>query len=325
LVTRPIVSGAVLGSMILLAVVFSFIYRQRTFCMYLCPVSGFLSLYSMTSTLELRSKDPATCKACKFKNCLRGSEKNYGCPWFQYLGDMDRNNYCGLCMECLKNCPYDNVTLRLRPFASDTTLKGYDEAWKAFIMLTLALVYSIVLLGPWGAVKDWANVSEAGDWASFLLYAGLIVVGALVAFTALYSGTIWLGKKLAGLDRLGTKELFIRYAYTLVPLGLLAWIAFSVPLVMVNGSYILTAASDPMGWGWDLLGTGDFPWTPLWPHWVPYVQIPLLLIGLFYSIKRGCEIGLSLTQEPIRAVKSMTPVSVLLIIVTGIFLRLYVG
>ena len=25
---------------------------------------------------------------------------------------MDRNNYCGFCMECIKTCPHDNMTLR---------------------------------------------------------------------------------------------------------------------------------------------------------------------------------------------------------------------
>lgn len=44
---------------------------------------------------------------------------------------------------------------------------------------------------------------------------------------------------------------------TILP-GLLAWIAFSVPLIFVNGSYIISVISDPFGWGWNLFGTADF-------------------------------------------------------------------
>ncbi|MFQ6673350.1 MAG: 4Fe-4S binding protein, partial [Fidelibacterota bacterium] len=191
LVTRPIVSVAVLGGMILVAIGLSLVFRQRAFCMYLCPVSGFLGLYSMTSKVELRSKDFEVCRACKHKNCLRGSELNYGCPGYQYIGNMHRNNYCGLCMECVKNCPHDNIALNLRPFASDTDIKGYDEAWKAFIMITLALVYSITLLGPWELVKNWANFTESGEWGGFLIYAGFVVVGALIVFPLLFGAFAW--------------------------------------------------------------------------------------------------------------------------------------
>ncbi len=325
LVTRPIVSVVVLGSFILLAFVLMLIFRQRTFCMYLCPVSGFLGLYSMTSTIELRSRDRSVCKKCKYKNCLRGSEENYGCPWFQYLGDMDRNNYCGLCMECVKNCPYDNIGLNLRPFASDTEMKGYDEAWKAFIMTTLALVYSVTLLGPWGLVKNWANVTETGNWGGFLVYAGVIIVSALFVVPAIYWGFAALSRWLARAKEVPVKRVFLKYSYTLVPLGLLAWIAFSVPLLMVNGSYVVSVISDPLGWGWDLFGTAGLHWTPVVPQWVPYIQIVLLLIGLFYALSSGYKIGTKMFQTSRAAVLSLIPIAVFNTGLTIAFLRLYVG
>jgi len=50
--------------------------------------------------------------------------------------------------------------------------------------------------------------------------------------------------RLAGSPEGSLRTLFVRYAYLLVPVGLMAWVAFSVPLVMVNGTYILATASD---------------------------------------------------------------------------------
>ncbi|KKM95764.1 hypothetical protein LCGC14_1184970 [marine sediment metagenome] len=325
LVTRPIVSVIVLGGLFVVATITHVIFRQRSFCMYLCPVSGFLSLYSMTSMLALRSKSKDVCGECKQKACLTGNEDGWGCPWFQHVQKLDRNNYCGLCMECVKSCPHDNVTLYARPFASDTLLKGYDEVWKAFIMLTLAMAYSVVLLGPWGVLKNWANISEVGDWVGFLTYAGSLWFVALVGLPLIYYAAIRAGRWLAGSEAVTTKDMFVQYGYTLVPLGLFAWIAFSIPLVMINGSYIVSIISDPLGWGWDIFGTADVHWTPILPEYATWFQIPVLALGLYWAIKKGFEIAVRMHGTVRQAGRSILPLCVLLLLVTTVFIVLFVG
>jgi hypothetical protein len=326
LVTRPIVSAVVFGILFLVATVLALFYRLRTFCNYVCPISGFLSLYAMTSTVELRSADKDVCLTCKTKSCIRGSEKGWACPWNVYMGKLDRNNYCGLCFECVKSCPNDNISLFVRPFSSsDVILRGYDEVWKACIMLVLALTYSVMLLGPWGRFKDWANVSEVRNWGGFGAYAAGQALLALVIFPGLYYLSIRLAKWYARVDTVPTKELFLKYGYALVPMGLLAWIAFSVPLLMVNGSYIIAVASDPLGWGMNLFGTADFPWRPLWPEWVPYLQVPILLTGLYYGLRGLHKVGLQLFPDSRQLHRSLLPPAALLLGVTLVFLKLFIG
>ncbi len=326
LVTRPMVSVLVFGVLILVATVLALMYRLRTFCNYVCPISGFLSLYAMTSTVELRSVDKDVCLKCEYKACIRGSEKGWACPWNIYMGKLDRNNYCGLCFECVKSCPYDNISLFARPFAlSDVGLRGYDEVWKASIMLVLAFSYSVVLLGPWARLKDWANISEVGDWAGFAMFAAGQALLALVIFPGLYYLSIRLSKWYAKADAIPTKELFLKYAYMLVPMGLLAWIAFSVPLLMVNGSYILSVISDPMGWGMNLFHTADLPWIPFHPASVPYVQVPVLFMGLYYGLRGLHKVGRELFPNPLQLYRSMVPPAVLLLGTTLVFLKLFVG
>jgi ferredoxin len=330
LVTRPIVSSIVLGLMFLLGTVMALIWRGRAFCLYLCPVSGFLGLYSMTSMMELRSKDKEICrKVCKTKSCRAGSERGWACPWLVYMGNLDRNNFCGLCMECVKSCPHDNITLYWRPFCSDKVIKGYDEAWKAFIMLVLAMAYSVVLLGPWGFLKDWANISEKGDFVGFIIYAATLWFSCLLGFPAIYYIAVKLGHWWAKMKKqngaVSLKDMFIRYSYTLVPLGLLAWVAFSLPLIMVNGSYILSVLSDPLGRGWNLFGTAHIPWTPVYPEYATYIQVALLLVGLYYGIKKGLEIARELWADEEAAFRSMVPLTVLLVAVTIAFMKLFAG
>ena len=256
LVTRPMASLFVFALMVAAATVFAMIWRLRAFCNYLCPISGFLSLYAMTATLELRHVDGDVCLKCKDKSCLTGSENGWACPWGVYVGKLDRNNYCGLCMECVKSCPHDDISLFLRPFGTDIHLKHYDEAWK---------------------------------------------------------------------EKLARKKLFIGYAYTLVPLGLFAWIAFSFPLLLVNGSYILQVVSDPFGWGWDMFGTAEVPWTPILPDIVPYIQTVIMMIGLLYAIVKGYEVARSLYQERQSALWSFAPTTVYLCILTSVFLVFFTG
>lgn len=325
LVTRPIVSVIVLGGMIVLATILSLIYRQRAFCMYLCPVSGFLGLYAMTSKIALRARDPEICKLHREKECLLGSPQGYGCPWYQYMGNMQRNNYCGLCMECVKTCPKDNIGLYWRTFCGDKQIKGYDEAWKSFIMLGLALVYSVNFLGPWGIIKDWVNFTESGKLLGFILISLAIILFCLLVLPGIYYLSIRLSKALARDETVSLKRLFIAYSYSLVPFGLLAWVAFSISLIMVNGSYIISVISDPFGWGWNLFKTADFHWTPLLPYLVPYIQIPVLLCGLFYALKNSYEISLGLFSKKTNALRSLIPLSIFLIVITIVFLRLYAG
>jgi len=325
LVTWPIVTALVLAGLILGATAIAVRYRERAFCNYLCPVSGFLSLYAMASVVEVRARDPARCEDCRKKSCRVGSDQGWGCPWSQVPARLDRNNYCGMCMECIKTCPRDNMTVRARPFCADVRLKGYDEAWKAFIMIALAVVYSITLLGPWGTVKSWANIGEVGNWRGFLLYASLIWGGALLLLPALWFATAALGRFLSGSRGVPAKLLFLRYAYVLVPIGLCAWIAISFPLILVNGTYIIATLSDPMGWGWDLLGTSRVPWEPLWPEYLAYIQIPILLLGLVYGLKRGFGIAMELYRDARRSCRSLAPTALASAIFTLVFLYLFTG
>ncbi len=228
-------------------------------------------------------------------------------------------------MECIKTCPYDNMTVRARPFCSDTKLKGYDEAWKAFIMISLAAAYSAIFLGPWGLLKDLANVGETGAWLAFLGYGASLWALALLILPGIYAGSVWLGRRLAGAAGIPWRESFLGMVYPLVPLGLFAWIAFSFPLMFINGSYILNVISDPLGWGWDILGTAGFEWTPVLPHWMPYVQTVLLAVGLVVGLREGYRRAGSLYRDRKRAVYSVAPTAILLGALVTLFLRLYTG
>ncbi len=238
---------------------------------------------------------------------------------------MDRNNYCGLCMECVKSCPHDNIGLYWRPFAADREIKGYDEAWKAFIMMVLAIIYPINLLSPWGRMRDWLNFSETGLVGSFLLLILNMFLWTLVLFPLIHYLICKLSKSLSKDNEIDIKELFKKYSYAYVPLGFMAWVCFSIPLLLISGAYIVSVISDPFGWGWDIFGTAHVQWSPIIPHWVPYFQAPLILAGFFYSSVAVFRIAGEMFEKRETAVRSVIPIVILLLVITIALLRLYLG
>jgi ferredoxin len=321
ILTRPAVSAGVLLGFIVAGLALSLLYERRVFCKYVCPVGGFIGLYSLTAPVGLRVKDPAVCASHRSKDCVTGNERGYGCPWLAYPGNLTRNIDCGLCMECLKTCPKDNIGLFTRPVGSDLLVekgRGLDEAYKGFIMLSCALLYSAVLLGPWGQVKDWANVGSLPGWA--LYAAGFVAINLVVV-----PGLFWLVTCLTGRLASGVaapRRVFVNYAYTLIPLGLAAWIAFSLSFVLTNGSYALPVLSDPFGWGWDLLGTASISWQPLaGPGVIALLQTGVLVGGLVFAARTALRIA----RQQGHPLHAAAPVVGFLLAVTLSFFWLYLG
>jgi polyferredoxin len=282
ILTRPSVTAWVLLGMILLAIGMSQVFERRSFCRYVCPVGGFIGLYSQLAPVELRVIDTQVCKSHTEKSCYQGSENGYGCPWNIYPGGMAVNTNCGLCMECLRTCDYDNIALNLRAFGADIKSQNktkLDEAYKAFIMLGSALIYSAVMLGPWGELKNAAYQVGSLRWIVYAL--------ALLAFTwGLLPGLFYLTTQIARVISSTphkSRQTFTAYAATLLPLGLTAWVAFSFSFVFANISYLWPVISDPFGWGWNLLNTADLTWTPYLGSSMPVLQILALLGGFVWS------------------------------------------
>lgn len=280
--TQPSVTGVVLLLFLIIALATSLIFERRAFCRYLCPVGGFIGLYSQVAPVEVRVKDPAVCAVHTEKSCYTGSQDGYGCPWLVYPGTLTKNINCGLCMECLRTCTQDNVAFNLRSFGADLKQpngRKLDEAFKAFIMLGAAMIYSAVMLGPWGALKTAAYSIGTPQW---LLYALTLLGLIYVILPGTFLLAVAAGRALAK-SKETLKKSFIAFAYALVPLGLMAWIAFSLSFVFASLSYLWPTLSDPLGAGWNLFGTANVAWQPYLMSIVPFLQAGVLIGGLLWA------------------------------------------
>ena len=83
-----------------------------------------------------------------------------------------------------------------------------------------------------------------------------------------------------------TRKIFLSYTGSLLPFGLMLWMAFVIPMLLRE--YNLCTAiglSDPFGWGWDFFGTANTPWHQFLPRYIPWIQALLILTGLHLSLR----------------------------------------
>jgi polyferredoxin len=321
--TQPRITAWVLLAFVFIAVGASLLFERRAFCRYLCPVGGFIGLYSQLAPIELRVIDSKVCAAHTQKTCYTGSEAGYGCPWQTFPPGLVKNTYCGLCMECLRTCPHENIALNLRLPGADLALPQHrrmDEVYKAFIMLGSAVLYSAVLLGPWGALKQAAYSVGTLPWFG---YAITFLAVVLAVLPGLFYLAVRLGQRLSG-SPLPARTDFIRLAYALVPLGLAAWVAFSLSFVLANFSYVWMVLSDPLGWGWNLFGTAGAAWQPYGMLAAPWLQSAVLIGGAAWAARTARRLaGEGLERRA--AVRLAAPVTAYCLAVTFVLLGLLVG
>lgn len=330
---RPLATFILLAAIIGSAIILSLIYEKRTFCLYFCPVSGFQGLYSNFATSEVRVKNPEICKKHTPKTCFVGNEKGYGCPWNELPYNMNRNTNCGLCMECFKTCPYDNMAFNLRPPGVDLLEKpkrtgasraapALDEAFKGFTMLGIMFVFYLTMQGPYGTFKDMVRALPIGGYlvfilghavVSFLLVPGIFLLFAFISKIASKSKDVTL------------RMVFSDFSCLFIPIGLAAWAAFSVGIILPNGSYLIHVFSDPFAWGWDLFGTANFPWTPFQTGLMPYAQVLCLTIGLLFSLDYGYKIARRIYSEDKAIYRGWFPIVLFLIGIYSALVWLFVG
>lgn len=323
ILTLPRVTGWVLLGFIAVALVVSLVYERRAFCRHICPIGGFIGLYSRLAPVEVRVRDRAECATHADKTCVTGNEQGYGCPWQAVPLALVQNTNCGLCMECLRSCSRDNIAVNLRPFGADMGRRAgrsLDQAYFGFMMLGSVAVYSTVMLGAWGKLKTAAFEVGSVAWLS---YAAVFLAFTLGVLPGLFLLAVWAGRKLAG-STLSLRKTFIAQSHALISLGLLAWLAFTVSFAFAKFSYVWSVLSDPFGWGWNLFGTAHVPWTPYLMNLAPMLQVLALLGGLIWTsvwVRRIAQEELPEKQ----AVRQSLPVMLFCLLFTIGMLWLLIG
>ena len=167
------------------ALTFFLVFERRTFCRYICPLTSVIgTIGSMGSVAGFRTRDREKCVSCTTKECMRGGDEGFGCPWYTWPASSDSNLYCGLCSECYKSCSQDNIGLFLqKPLTSviAPSRRRADVAWAIVLLWGLVLYQQFNALSVYNGVDNWLNTHLAfPHYPDPVAYLGLIVLTALL-------------------------------------------------------------------------------------------------------------------------------------------------
>jgi len=182
------------------------------------------------------------------------------------------------------------------------------------------LAFVAVMLGSVG----FDSVSRTSFWLDLELEAGGEVGRTAIGFAGLL-GTVlavalaYLAAVTAARAATGHPErLATAFVTSLVPIALVYVIAHYFSLLLLQGQYLVPLVSDPLGRGWDLLGTAGFQPNLgfLTPNVVWYAQVGALVAGHVAGLALAHDRAVGLFSRPGYATRSQYAMLVLMVFYT---------
>jgi polyferredoxin len=297
------------------------VFRQASFCKYVCPIGQFNFVASTLSPFEVSVRDRETCGACATHDCIRGRRdaegavRQRGCELalFQPLkvGNVD----CTFCLDCVYACPHDNIGIQSRlpgsELWSDARRSGIGRPSRRpdlAVLVTLftfgALLNAFGMVSPVYALETWlAGVLRTRNETPVL---GLLFLAGLVVEPVVLLGLAgWLTRRWSG-SRERLLPLVLRYAYALAPLGVGVWLAhYSFHFLTGLWTFIPVIQDAVANLGWPLLGEPQWQLGGLPERIVTPLEIGFLGLGFLGSLIVAYRIAQR--EAPARARQAFAP------------------
>jgi hypothetical protein len=340
-VRNPIVTGSLLLGITAVAIGIGMRFERRTFCRYACPIGGLIGIYAMFSAVELRSKDSEVCRNHKRKDCYLGNKRGHGCPMFETIPRMDSNNVCNFCGECIKCCPRNNITIRVRSFFKDawaSRQKSLDEATLAVVLVGVAIFVTGDMLEPWAgwmnsAMKlfpsqllgiEYAYTVEVITKSILYFSVSLLLIPGLILLASAFSNSI-VGEK----NHNGLKQTFIKFGYMFIPIGLSMHLAHNTGHLLNESGGIIPALQRVLN-KYTSLHAGEPNWnmaiSPLMdPVYLYWIQMGLLLFFYAFALYAGSRLAMVHYKDHDTSFKAVLPMIVVsfgLMVVNVYFLNM---
>ena len=212
-------------------------------------------------------------------------------------------------------------TLMLRlPGAGLVDNEHMSPSLSVFVIVMLSTVTFDGLM----ATPLWQRIESAlyvalpmlGDWRLAIINtAGLLVF--CLAFVAVYRVVATLIAHAVG-NRLTPDETGRAFVLTLVPIAIAYLVAHYLSYFLIQGQLLIRLASDPFGFGWNLLGTAGF--RPdigiVGARFVWYTSLVAIVLGHVAAVSLAHIVALRRFDDRRLAIRSQIPMLVLMIAYT---------
>jgi hypothetical protein len=199
----------------------------------------------------------------------------------------------------------------------------------SMMALVLLLLSSVLYDGALGT-PEWAEVENAlAVYLSGLGEAAFLLIrtGALLAFWAVFFGAylaVSAAMSVAVAGHLPALDIARGFALTLVPIAIGYHLAHYLTYLLVQGQYIIPLASDPFGYGWNLLGTAgyrvDIGLVGARFGW--YAALVAILSGHIAAVYLAHAKALQILPTRREALRSQVPLTALMVVYTFVSLSI---
>lgn len=282
----PLITGFILWGFTIGAVVSGLVFERWTWCRHLCPLGAWSGVFAMSSVVEVRA-DPNTCLSnrCKGIYCYFGRDDLPGCPFHQVPKIMETNRYCSTCGNCLKACPNDAISIRLRvPGGEFVTQKKemLENALIGVVAIGVVAFQAFVMTEPWVVLRKRAvSVSLLSNDAILYGLMTLLCVGLAVGLFFLASQIY-----VRVTHQPYTREI-TRFGFAFLPLALLTHIGHNLGHLF-NGYTLIPGALAGLAGNLPQGAVENAPNFWLWQA----LEITMVLVGLaisVWAIRRICN------------------------------------
>lgn len=306
------------------------LFKQASFCKYVCPIGQFNFAASTFSPLEVKVRDTNTCATCTTVDCIKGTRHpddrelvlQRGCELALFQPEKVGNMDCTFCLDCIHACPHDNVGITTRLPGSelwdDTRRSGIglfskrkDLAALAAIFMFGALLNAFGMVSPVYAVQQWI-ATQLGTTNEVPVLAILFVALLIVEPVLLMGGAALWTRRATGTPE-PLMPIMTRFAYALIPLACGVWAAhYGFHLLTGLWTFIPVTQAAFADFGLPLLGEPMWQWTGFSTGAVYPLEIGLISLGLLGTLLVGYRIAER--DYPRRARRVFIPWAVLAVV-----------
>lgn len=290
------------------------VFAESAFCKYICPLGSFNMVYSTLSPTRVAVKSPAVCASCVGRECVNGSyapqplirideipssgtdetqklevahgpSGALGCGTELFAPQMRGNMDCTMCLDCVRACPHDNVSLFTRASGAelsraDSWPRRWDMSLLVIVLAFMGLSNAFGMVPPYYALQEALalNLGITSEWLALLLVFGL---GNLLLPLVAALAAAWLGRRFTRFrKRDSLRDTAAAFAPAFVPVGFGIWFAHYSFHLLVGPGLIVPVAREFFG------GAGD------WARWsfsldanlIGSIQLLVLLGGFLWSL-----------------------------------------
>jgi nitrous oxide reductase accessory protein NosL len=232
----PLSSALFFAFMSVLAFSFFLIFKEMSYCKYVCPIGTLTRAFSKVSFTWLGTYE-ASCQSCKTFDCTKACSYNLKPFSFNTKATMGD---CTLCMECANACESVRFSLQ-KPSASlfKPFQPSHAEIW-AILLITSAITITMSFHHALSrvSISDRYLWVQAGTWLQQNIgIEGLDYVGisALLLATfctiALGAGGTWIASKIL---HVGFKSAFYTLSYAFIPIFIIGGLSHTYEFFFVH-------------------------------------------------------------------------------------------